>query len=578
MTSNLNSIGRVNFVSFDKISFEISDFESLEYNNHGYFYFAQGVLDFVTILNNQNDKFIYQVDRIEDKELLLSKNENGKFSYIANVWASPIGMIKNNKINFNLKKYPFLRNPVYLTESDDFKSIFQVSLAQSIPIGTFNQNYGIRFDLNNLLTYHTAILGNTGSGKSTTIRQIVSEIAKTQTDNLYLHIFDVHNEYSKLVTKSIDVLNEYQIEVNSLDLEDWINLLEPSDLVQMPILRKALQLGNSIEKKLIKSDWFELFMAYSLYNNVQTDAVAKRAKIIGLLRGKTIDVSNYTVFGNFTNPQSEKQFKRDITDTMMNLEPSATDPLQFIQKKIESSNYCIKSFNTLVKSLDYVFLLEETKGNNQIRNFSTTLQTRIEDVQSHYKSLFTESPLKRDDDKITVYDVSQLDDDLLMFFVSYVSKIIFIKNSHLNSDQRSINVLILEEAHRYISREKEKTQPYGVNFFKKIAREGRKFGVFLSISSQRPSELSGTILSQCNNFILHRIKNNVDLEYMSKTIPYLTQNQLKRLSFLPTGTAYAVGELFPIPIEVDVFDNEMTVSPTHTPAVKFVDKKHSNET
>ncbi|MGR8838329.1 ATP-binding protein [Leuconostoc falkenbergense] len=572
MISSLNSIGRVNFVSFDKISFEISDFESLEYNSNGYFYFAQGVLDFITILNNQNDKFIYQVDRIEDKELLLSKDENGKFSYIANVWATPIGVIKNNKINFNLKKYPFLRNPVFLTESDDFESIFRVSPAQSIPIGMFNQNYSIRFNLNNLLTYHTAILGNTGSGKSTTIRQMVSEIKKIETDNLYLHIFDVHNEYEKLVDKSIDVLNEYQIEVNSLALEDWINLLEPSDLVQIPILRRALQLGNAMDNKKLKPDWFELYMAYSLYNNVQTDAVAKRAKIIGLLRGKKVDTSHYTTFGSFTNVKCELKFKKDITDTMKHLEPNVTDPLEFIHEKIESSDYCIGSFNTLVNSLNYVFLLEESKGNNQIRNFSTTLLTRIEDVQSHYKSLFTESPVERKNDKITVYDVSQLDDELLMFFVSYVSKSIFIQNSQINFDQRNINVLILEEAHRYISREKEKSQPYGVNLFKKIAREGRKFGVFLSISSQRPSELSGTILSQCNNFLLHRIKNNVDLEYMSKTIPYITQNQLKRLSFLPTGTTYAVGELFSIPIEVDVFDNEMTMSPTKTPSVKFVKK------
>ncbi|MFT8854079.1 MAG: ATP-binding protein [Leuconostoc suionicum] len=573
MISSLNSIGRVNFVSFDKISFEISDFESLEYNSNGYFYFAQGVLDFITILNNQNDKFIYQVDRIEDKELLLSKDENGKFSYIANVWATPIGVIKNNKINFNLKKYPFLRNPVFLTESDDFESIFQVSPAQSIPVGMFNQNYSIRFNLNNLLTYHTAILGNTGSGKSTTIRQIVSEIKKIQTDNLCLHIFDVHNEYEKLVDRSIDVLNEFQIEVKSLDLEDWINLLEPSDLVQLPILRRALQLGNAIDNEQINSEWLELHIAYSLYNNVQTDAVAKRAKIIGLLRGKKINLSHYTVFGSFNDPSWEYQFKLEITNKMIDLESKMTDPLEFIQKKIESSGYCIESFNTLVNSLNYVFLLEESKGNNQIRNFATTLQTRIEDVQSHYKNLFTESPLTRRNEKITVYDVSQLDDDLLMFFASYVSKMIFIQNSQLTFDQRNINVLILEEAHRYISREKEKLQPYGVNIFKKIAREGRKFGVFLSVSSQRPSELSGTILSQCNNFLLHRIKNNVDLEYMSKTIPYITQNQLKRLSFLPTGTTYAVGELFSIPIEVDVFDNEMTMSPTKTPSVKFIKKK-----
>ncbi|WP_416183300.1 MAG: hypothetical protein ACFWUN_09350 [Pseudolactococcus raffinolactis] len=74
------SIGKVSFVSFDKLSFEITDFDKLEFNNKGNFYFAKGILDFVTIINSQNEKFIYQVERIEDKEKILSTSENSKFN------------------------------------------------------------------------------------------------------------------------------------------------------------------------------------------------------------------------------------------------------------------------------------------------------------------------------------------------------------------------------------------------------------------------------------------------------------------------------------------------------------------
>ncbi|HCU0853034.1 TPA: ATP-binding protein, partial [Listeria monocytogenes] len=128
---------------------------------------------------------------------------------------------------------------------------------------------------------------------------------------------------------------------------------------------------------------------------------------------------------------------------------------------------------------------------------------------------------------------------------------------------------ILEEAHRYISRNKENSQLYEIEIFKKIAREGRKFGCFLYLSSQRPSELSSTVLSQCNNYLLHRIKNNIDLEYMSKTIPYITTNQIKRLSFLPTGTTYSVGELFSIPIEINIPKPSKNIDVTSTPAIRL---------
>ncbi|GIN23385.1 hypothetical protein J1TS3_45190 [Siminovitchia fordii] len=86
--------------------------------------------------------------------------------------------------------------------------------------------------------------------------------------------------------------------------------------------------------------------------------------------------------------------------------------------------------------------------------------------------------------------------------------------------------------------------------FEKIAKEGRKFGVFLIISIQRPSELSKTVLSQCNNFILHRIRNSLDLDQMRKSIPFINDSQLFRLTYLKTGVALTVGESFVVPMEI----------------------------
>ncbi|WP_270972381.1 ATP-binding protein [Streptococcus agalactiae] len=418
-------------------------------------------------------------------------------------------------------------------------------------------------DPNKLLTHHSAILGNTGSGKSTTVRKIISEINKIDSDNLKLHIFDVHDEYGQLPgVKIINVLEDYGIDILNLDHQDWLNLVKPSELVQLPVIEMALKIANCLLTKSIDESWLKCFIAYNLYTNQQTDAVTKRTKIVGILDGTGIDTSKYSSqYGSF--PQGdEKKFLNDLLQaTNREVEYS------YLSRKIEKANYQVDSFENLLIALNYVFLLEESKGNSQARAYSGTLETRIKNIQTRYSKLFENGEISIDS-KTVVYSVSEMDDDLLLFFTTYVLKKEFSKNKILTLKQRTVNVFILEEAHRYISKIKENSQFHEVEVFKKIAREGRKFGCFLLLSSQRPSELSSTVLSQCNNYIIHRIKNNIDLEYLLQTIPYINKNQLSRFSYLPTGTAFLVGELFPIPVEAEVFE-EISSNVTTTPQIIF---------
>lgn len=561
----MNSIGKVVSVSYDRLIFEVSDFEKLNYNFKGQIYLAKGVIDYVTIKNRFDERFIYQVVKVSDKELPLSTDESAKFSYSGNFECVPIGMIKNNFVEFNLKKYPFLQDKVYLTTLEEFNIIFnEDKLKNSISLGLIEERYIAKIDPNKLLTHHGAILGNTGSGKSTTVRKIISEINKMNSDNLRLHIFDVHDEYGRLPdVEVINVLEDYGISILSLEHQDWLNLVKPSELVQLPVIEMALKIANCLLTETIDEYWLKCFIAYNLYTNQQTDAVTKRTKIIGILNGTGIDTSKYSSqFGNFS-PVDEKKFLADLLE--------ATDgevEYSYLIPKLEKANYKVDSFENLLMALNYVFLLEESKGNSQARAYSGTLETRIKNIQTRYSKLF-ENEEKSFDSNAVVYSVSEMDDDLLLFFTTYVLKKEFSMNKSLALKQRAVNVFILEEAHRYISKIKENSQFHEVEVFKKIAREGRKFGCFLLLSSQRPSELSSTVLSQCNNYIIHRIKNNVDLDYLLQTIPYINKNQLSRFSYLPTGTAFLVGELFPIPVEVEVFEESYS-NVTTTPQVIFI--------
>ncbi|MGF7050696.1 DNA helicase HerA-like ATPase [Paenibacillus sp. DS2015] len=123
------------------------------------------------------------------------------------------------------------------------------------------------------------------------------------------------------------------------------------------------------------------------------------------------------------------------------------------------------------------------------------------------------------------------------------------KENRAVGGEKKLFHFIFDEAHKYIS-EKDDENIKSIKIFEQIAKEGRKFGVFMILASQRPGETSKTVLSQCNNFILHKIRNNVDLEQMRKSIPYLNDSQLTRISYLRTGSALLVGEPFSIPMEI----------------------------
>ena len=414
----MHSIGKVTSVTFEKLIFEVSDFEKLNYNLLGQIYIAKGVIDYVTIKNEYSEKFIYQVVKVEDKEIPLTYEEDSKFKYQGRFECVPVGMIRKGKIEFNLKKYPFLQDKVYLTSQEEMEIVFSnFHNINDITIGLIDDQYPAYFDTTKLLTNHTAIIGNTGSGKSTTVRQIISKINSQNTGNLHFHIFDVHDEYKEISgVKKVDVINEFKINIKNLEMQDWINLIKPSELVQLPILQMSLKFANAIEKNIINEEWLKCYIALALYKNQQTDAVTKRTKILSILDGTNIDTEGYdSKFGNM-NKNDEKNFIESLESVV-----KSHEGISDLSEVVEKAAYNVSNFNKLLEGLNYVFLLEESKGNNQARAYSATLETRIKNVQTRFYKLFGNKDTDIEEKSI-VYSVSELDDDLLLFFTTYILK------------------------------------------------------------------------------------------------------------------------------------------------------------
>ena len=134
----------------------------------------------------------------------------------------------------------------------------------------------------------------------------------------------------------------------------------------------------------------------------------------------------------------------------------------------------------------------------------------------------------------------------------------------------------MDEAHNILSeqseRESEQWKDYRLETFEEIIKEGRKFGVFLTVASQRPSDISATIMSQMHNYFLHRLINNEDIHAVRQTISYLDKVSFDYVPLLPTGTCILAGLLANVPIVVDIGKIEPNKHEPRNKTITLTDK------
>lgn len=174
--------------------------------------------------------------------------------------------------------------------------------------------------------------------------------------------------------------------------------------------------------------------------------------------------------------------------------------------------------------------------------------------------------------QITIVDVSQLPFEVLETVTALLGRLIIEFVSHFLPEQRGKYpiVIVLEEAQNYIA---EKKESVAKTVFERIAREGRKYGISLVVCSQRPSELSKTVLSQCNSFIIHRLQNPEDQKYVKGLVSSANSDMLDQLPIIPQQHAIITGDCVRTPIQVRIDDVDPTPN-SHNP--KYVDNWLTN--
>ncbi|MCY4298108.1 MAG: ATP-binding protein [Flavobacteriaceae bacterium] len=214
---------------------------------------------------------------------------------------------------------------------------------------------------------------------------------------------------------------------------------------------------------------------------------------------------------------------------------------------------------------NYVDSLAEKEGKLQFVDFlSMRIRTMLSDsrmsaIIGGSGDITLDNWLENTVDGISIIDLSLVPSDITHLVISVISRVVFEslqRYRRVNNKLLPTNI-IMEEAHNFIRRYHEGGDEISASqlcteSFEKIAREGRKFGLSLTLSSQRPSELSPTVLSQCNTFLLHRIVNDRDQELVKKLVPDNIGGLLKELPILPTRKAILLGWATPIPILVEM--------------------------
>ena len=259
-----------------------------------------------------------------------------------------------------------------------------------------------------------------------------------------------------------------------------------------------------------------------------------------------------------------------LSDFLQSVSIDEESALSIDAEKLQTGDYY--NYHFLSVAVEITLLEEEARGNVRIREYASTMLTRLDYFLNNQECGFmrsdnndyqtTEDYLRKvlgigissgaRDKQLVVIDCSEINADTLELLTSVVSRLIFDYRKKLYGAQRRKDPvhLIMDEAHRYIK--KDAQYILRENIFEKIAREGRKYSLYLILSSQRPSELSGTVLSQCGNYIVHRIQNEFDLKYVYSVLPYFSVDFENKIKQSVPGEALIFGNCVPMPLQVKI--------------------------
>ena len=549
-------IGRVLESSPNSISIQIQDAKIFEENKK-----KLQIGKYVEISDGNLNKVVAIIQNI--KSTVSESTSELKFV----LQTQPIGYIESDTFNRGTSLIPSPTEPVFVMEETTMDLIYSSNKDYSFPFGKLAQNSGVDFkiDANKFFGKHIALVGSTGSGKSCTVSKILQDVIGISNGkninlnsqkNSHIIIFDIHSEYKSAF--ELDAGEKFSL--NILDFEG---------------LKLPYWLMNSEELETI-------FIEGNENNHHNQVSQFKRAVILNK------EKFNPTLKDN-VNYDTPVYFSiEEVYNYIWNLNHE-------VISKLSGENCPKLSDNTLITDTEKLvyfdnrldFVVQSTAAANKASNgafhgefnrFISRLETKLSDKRLDFMlkstkvdgSIFLTEDfgdiLKQflgylDKSNVTIIDLSGIPFEVLSITVSLVSRLVFdfafhySKIKHLTDEYNDIPFLIVcEEAHNYIPKTGGAEYRASKKSIERIAKEGRKYGLSLMVVSQRPSEVSETIFSQCNNFISLRLTNVNDQNYVKSLMPENSNAIADILPNLGQGECLIVGDatLIPSVVKLDM--------------------------
>lgn len=446
-------------------------------------------------------------------------------------------------------------------------------------------------NINDLLASHLCIFGNTGSGKSCGVARVVQNLLSNKYSVAYnanLLFFDSFGEY-KNAFKSINEINSYysykfvtsrkkdegdefiNIPMNLLTVDDMAILLQADKHSQLTILERSMKLAKMFSLDTPESHKYKNHIIASalitiLYSSETTDK--KKDDIFSIIHtchtpefnlDTEIPGVGYTrTFSECFQIDSRGKFGEEVLITEYILK--YIDESLEISEDFSDVTYTLNDFS---KAMDFTLISEGFQNNRNLMDDAQLLKVRLYSIihgpvgklftGDSYVSIgeFVTSLVSHNSKKAQIININLegLDDNISKALVKIYSRLIF-DFSKENANRATIPFhLFLEEAHRYIQKDND-VFLLGYNIFERIAKEGRKYGVLLGIISQRPMEISDTVVSQCSNFLIFKMTHPKDIKYIEEMLPNISQDVIEKMKILQPGTCVAFGSAFKIPMIV----------------------------
>ncbi len=532
------------------------------------------------IFEDGNKKIVGQIDNTNKEQMKVSI----------------VGEIQDNRFVPGNASKPSFNSKVRIIDMSELGLIFgdQNIKDDEAYLGLSNvyDNYKVTFKINDFFSNHFAILGNSGSGKSYTVAGLLQRLfTSTPNPPLYANIvlFDAYGEYTSAFSKINSINNNLNYKVYTtdtsgvsqneilrippwlLDTDDLALLLDVTTPNQLPIIEKTLKLvpilsGSGEHVIKYKNDIIARAILDILLSGM--DSTKIRDQIIAVLtkfnteqlnleskisQPGYIRTLNQCLFIDKTGKLQEMELVVDFISSFID------DSLSLSDNVVDSNGYY--TFDDLEHAMDFALISEGVLKSNRVYETANALMVRLHAINnSSQKEYFKyDKYIIRKDYiyellnkngqhcQIVNFNISYVDDRFAKVITKIISRILF--KEVVETDKRgSVPYhIIIEEAHRYVQNDKD-INIIGYNIFDRITKEGRKYGILLGLITQRPSELSDTSISQCSNFIILRMSHPLDLDYIRRMVPNVSDELVDKLKNLKPGNCVAFGSAFKVPV------------------------------